>query len=99
MRIPPTGIAIAQVAPYLLFGLIGGVIADWISKMKWLIRIDLFRSPLLIGLVLLDFSNQLAYWHLIIVSILIHLCGCLYNPAHRAIIPLITSERERPAVV
>ncbi|GIO20675.1 MFS transporter [Oceanobacillus oncorhynchi subsp. incaldanensis] len=93
-----TGIAIAQVAPYLLFGLIGGVIADWISKMKWLIRIDLFRSPLLIGLVLLDFSNQLAYWHLIIVSILIHLCGCLYNPAHRAIIPLITSERERPAV-
>ncbi|MFD1415990.1 MFS transporter [Oceanobacillus jeddahense] len=93
-----TGIAIAQVVPYLLFGLFGGVIADWITKIKWLIRIDLFRSPLLMGLVLLDFTNQLAYYHLIIVSVLIHLCGCLYNPAHRAIIPLITKETERAAI-
>lgn len=93
-----TGIAIAQVAPYLLFGLAGGVIADWISKVKWLVRIDLFRFPLLIGLVLLDFADQLAYYHLIIVSIVIHLCGCLYNPAHRALIPLITTKSERTAV-
>ncbi|MCT1901372.1 MFS transporter [Oceanobacillus sojae] len=93
-----TGIAITQVAPYLLFGLAGGVIADWISKIKWLIRIDLFRFPLLLGLVLLDFTNQLAYYHLIIVSIVIHLFGCLYNPAHRALIPLITTKSERPAV-
>ncbi|WP_040978075.1 MFS transporter [Oceanobacillus jeddahense] len=93
-----TGIAIAQVVPYLLFGLFGGVLADWITKIKWLIRIDLVRSPLLIGLVLLDFTNQLAYYHLIIVSVLIHLCGCLYNPAHRAIIPLITKETERAAI-
>lgn len=51
-RIHTTGVAISQVVPYLLFGLIGGVIADWVDKKRILIIIDLIRVPLTLSLVL-----------------------------------------------
>lgn len=92
-----TGIAMAQVLPYLMFGLVGGVIADWIPKRKWMIVIDFLRSPLLLLLVMLYYVETLAYWHLIAVSFTIHLFGCFFNPAHRALLPLITNDRERTA--
>ncbi|WP_259392009.1 MFS transporter [Paenibacillus thiaminolyticus] len=32
-----TGVAFSQVLPYLFFGLIGGVIADWVNKKRILL--------------------------------------------------------------
>lgn len=93
-----TGVAISQVLPYLLFGLIGGVIADWVNKKKLLILIDLMRVPLTLSLVLLHQLDLLNYWHLIIISFTIQCLGCFFNPAHRAVLPAITREEERPAV-
>ncbi|GAF65175.1 putative MFS transporter [Bacillus sp. TS-2] len=90
-----TGVAISQVLPYLLFGLVGGVIADWIPKLRWMIIFDLLRFPLLLILVCLYQFELLVYSHLIIISACIHLIGCFYNPAHRALIPFITNEQER----
>lgn len=93
-----TGVAISQVVPYLLFGLIGGVIADWVDKKRILIIIDLIRVPLILSLVLFQQLELLNYWHLIIVSFLIQCLGCFFNPAHRAILPIITREEERSSV-
>lgn len=93
-----TGVAISQVVPYLLFGLIGGVIADWVDKKRLLIIIDLIRVPLTLSLVLFYQLELLNYWHLIIVSFLIQCLGCFFNPAHRAILPVITKEEERSSV-
>ncbi|WP_231512541.1 MFS transporter [Bacillus sp. MB2021] len=93
-----TGVAISQVVPYLLFGIIGGVIADWVDKKRILIRIDLIRVPLILSLVLFQQLELLNYWHLIIVSFLIQCLGCFFNPAHRAILPIITREEERSSV-
>ncbi|MBC5638505.1 MFS transporter [Ornithinibacillus sp. BX22] len=93
-----TGVAISQVVPYLLFGLIGGAIADWVDKKRILIIIDLIRVPLLLSLVLFHQLALLNYWHLIVVSFLIQCLGCFFNPAHRAILPIITEEEERSSV-
>lgn len=93
-----TGVAIAQVVPYLLFGLIGGVIADWLDKKRLLILIDLIRAPLILSLVVFHHLEMLNYWHLISVSFLIQCLGCFFNPAHRAILPIITEEEERSSV-
>lgn len=93
-----TGVAISQVVPYLLFGLIGGVIADWVDKKRILIIIDLIRVPLILSLVLFQQLELLNYWHLIIVSFLIQCLGCFFNPAHRAVLPIITREEERSSV-
>lgn len=89
---------ISQVAPYLIFGLIGGVIADWVDKKKLLICIDLIRIPVILLLVFTHQLELLSYWHLVIGSFLIHCFGSFFNPAHRAILPMITKEAERTSV-
>ncbi|MFJ8459522.1 MFS transporter [Lysinibacillus xylanilyticus] len=97
-NIHTTGVAISQVVPYLLFGLIGGVIADWLDKKRILLIIDLIRVPLTLSLVLFHQFELLNYWHLIVVSFLIQCLGCFFNPAHRAILPIITKDEERSSV-
>jgi DHA3 family macrolide efflux protein-like MFS transporter len=90
-----TVVVISQVAPYLLFGLIGGVIADWVNKKSLLIWIDLIRVPIILSLVIVHQLELLQYWHLIVISFMIQSLGCFFNPAHRAILPIITKQEER----
>ncbi|EDL64516.1 MFS transporter [Bacillus sp. SG-1] len=93
-----TGMVIAGTLPYLLFGLVGGVLGDWLPKKRLLICIDTIRIPFL-GLVIgLFYFELLSYLLLLVVSFLIQLLGCFFNPAHRAILPLITTEEDRTTV-
>lgn len=93
-----TVIAIAQAVPYLLFGLIGGAIADRTNKKRLLLWIDLVRVPIILSLVFLYHLESLAFWHLLLVSFIIQSLGCFYNPAYRAILPLITPLEDRTTV-
>ncbi len=92
-----TGMAIAETLPYLFFGLVGGVIADWLPRKKLLICLEAIRFPLILSVVLLDTSGSLSYPYLLAVSFLIQTVGCFFNPAHRAILPLIASKDELTA--
>lgn len=56
-----TGMVISQVFPYLLFGLIGGVIGDWVNKKKLMIMMDLLRGLTIISLVFLYHFDQISY--------------------------------------
>ncbi len=93
-----TVVAISQAIPYLLFGLIGGAVADRINKKKLLIWLDLVRVPVILSLVFLHQSESLAFWHLLLVSFIIQSLGCFYNPAYRAVLPLITPLDDRTVV-
>ncbi|MGD7044788.1 MFS transporter [Jeotgalibacillus proteolyticus] len=97
-RLHVTGIAMAETVPYLLFGLIGGVIADWVPKKKLLIYLDLIRIPLILSVVVLYHFGALTYVYLFIVSFLIQSIGCFFNPAHRSILSLLTDEENRTIV-
>lgn len=90
-----TGMVIIETIPYLLFGLIGGVIADWVQKKKLLVLIDLLRAPLVVSIVVLSYLDLLTYPYLLFVGFMIQFFGCFFNPAHRAVLPLITSLDER----
>ncbi|MGM1050194.1 MAG: MFS transporter [Bacillota bacterium] len=92
-----TVIAITQATPYLLFGLAGGVIADSVNKKRLLLWIDIIRVPIILSLVFIYQMNLLGFWHLIVVSFIIQSLGCFYNPAYRAVLPLITSIEDRTA--
>lgn len=85
-----TLIAVSQAVPYLIFGLIGGAIADRVNKKSLLIWIDLVRVPIILSLVLFQQLEILTFWHLLFVSFIILSLGCFYNPAYRAVLPLIT---------
>lgn len=97
-KILTTGMAIAETVPYLIFGLVGGVIADWVQKKKLLILLDLIRVPLVASIVIFYYAGLLGYVHLLIVSFLIQTIGCFFNPTHRAVLPLITDEENRTVV-
>ncbi|RAZ79297.1 MFS transporter [Planococcus halotolerans] len=93
-----TVIAISQAAPYLLFGLIGGAVADRVQKKRLLLWIDLIRVPIILSLVVFYQFEMLAFWHLLIVSFVIQSLGCFYNPAYRAVLPLVTPVDDRTTV-
>ena len=85
-----TIVAISQAMPYLLFGLIGGAFADRVEKKRMLVAIDLLRIPLILSLVVLYQLDMLAFWHLLAAAFTVQSLGCFYNPAYRAVLPLIT---------
>ncbi|WKA52681.1 MFS transporter [Planococcus liqunii] len=91
-------IAISQAVPYLLFGLIGGAVADRVQKKRLLLWIDLIRVPIILSLVVFYQFDMLAFWHLLIVSFVIQSLGCFYNPAYRAVLPLVTPADDRTTV-
>ncbi|WYP27698.1 MFS transporter [Alkalihalobacillus sp. FSL W8-0930] len=93
-----TVIAMSQAVPYLLFGLIGGAIADRVNKKKLLLWIDLIRVPIILSLVVIYQLEILAFWHLLFVSFVIQSLGCFYNPAYRAVLPLVTPVNHRTTV-
>ncbi|UOQ84819.1 MFS transporter [Gracilibacillus salinarum] len=93
-----TVMAIAETMPYLLFGLIGGVVADWADKRKLLIILDIVRIPLVFSVVCFYYLDLLSFYYLLIVSFLIQSIGCFFNPAHRSVLPAITPEDYRTAV-
>ncbi|EGA90938.1 hypothetical protein GPDM_02310 [Planococcus donghaensis MPA1U2] len=93
-----TMIAISQAVPYLLFGLIGGAIADRLQKKRLLLWIDFIRVPIILSLVIFHHFDLLAFWHLLIVSFVIQSLGCFYNPAYRAVLPLVTPVDDRTTV-
>ncbi|ASN06766.1 MFS transporter [Virgibacillus necropolis] len=93
-----TGMAIAETAPYLIFGLVGGVIADWLPRKKLLLFLDCLRIPLVFSVVVFHHFDVISYVYLLIVSFLIQSIGCFFNPAHRAVLPQITSIAERNMV-
>lgn len=97
-KVLTTGMAIAETLPYLLFGLIGGVISDWVQKKRMLIILDFVRIPLIGSIVLFYYADLLGYAYLLFVSFLIQSIGCFFNPAHRALLPLMTEEKERTSV-
>ncbi|KMM39522.1 MFS transporter [Guptibacillus hwajinpoensis] len=97
-KILTTGMAIAETVPYLLFGLVGGVVADWVKKKRLLILLDVIRVPLVASIVIFYYAGLLGYVHLLIVSFLIQTIGCFFNPTHRAVLPLITDEENRTVV-
>lgn len=92
-----TGIVIAETVPYLFFGLIGGVVSDWVKKKKLLIVVDLIRVPIVFSVVIFDQLGLLSYTYLLIVGFIVQSLGSVFNPAHRAVLPLITSTDERTA--
>jgi len=93
-----TIMAIAETLPYLLFGLIGGVMADWLPKKRLLIYLDLARIPLVLSIVFLYYFDALTYVYLLIISFLIQSIGCFFNPTHRSVLPSITTDEERTSV-
>lgn len=92
-----TGVALSEVLPYLLFGLMGGVLSDSVPKLKVMIGANWYRAFLEVLTVLLLLLGIMPIWLVLVLPFLIQLGGVLYNPCSRASVIHIVDEDRRVA--
>lgn len=80
-------IIIAQWAPKLGFLLLGGVIADRISRRFLMLCADLGRGCIVMVIAWLSQAHLLQFWHLIALAPLFGILSSFFDPAYQAIMP------------
>ena len=73
--------------PFLLFGLLGGVVADRWDRRIMMAGVDLIRGLLLLLVPLLHAAGALQVWHIFVVLFVLSSLGRLFQPARQALIP------------
>jgi len=82
-----TGVAIAETLPYILFGLIGGAVSDFLSRRKLMLTLDFSRGLLQIATFVLFNLGHLPYVLILAVVFCIQSAGCFFNPAQKTLLP------------
>lgn len=90
-----TGVALAETIPYVLFGLIGGALADRLPKKRTLVFLDVAQGLILIASTILYSGHALTYKAILAITFLIETAGCFYNPTSRAVLPIIIGSEDR----
>lgn len=85
------GITLAiKLIPYIIFGPLGGLLADKFPKKNLIIISYFFRSLLILSFLLVTSINDL--WIAYTATFGIALCNALYRPAKMSMIPCIVNE-------
>lgn len=92
-----TGVALAEVIPYLLFGLIGGIISDSLPKLRVMQAANWYRAGLEFLAVILLLTHSMPYLGVVIIPFLIQMGGVVYNPCSRAAVVAIVDKDQRVA--
>jgi MFS family permease len=79
-------VLVASTVPRLLFMLIGGVIADRMSKAKVMFISDVTKGILLIGIVCLFLFDVLSIWSLVVLGFLFGVLDAFFWPASNSIL-------------
>ncbi len=87
-----TGVAIAETLPYILFGLVGGAVSDFLSRRKLMLTLDFSRGLLQIGTFLLFTIGHLPYMLILVVVFCIQSAGCFFNPAQKSLLPQLVQK-------
>ena len=88
--------AVARLAPRVVLGPAGGVIADRYDRRKLLVGLDVVRSALMVGLAVWVAADQDPV--LVVAGVLVvYVLATPYRPAFTAGIPLVVGERDAAA--
>jgi MFS transporter, DHA3 family, macrolide efflux protein len=78
-----------RAAPSLLFGLVGGVIADRFDRRRLMIVADLVRAAVLVGAWHAWHAGRLSWWMLPVAAFLCYSFSTIFDPARDALLPEI----------
>jgi len=84
----------ATAIPAIAMTLFGGALADQLDKIKVLMTTSLLVALLLITLAILDFTNLVAAWHVILIAGLISFVSGFDWPTRQAIFPLLIKRQD-----
>ncbi|RSK29367.1 MFS transporter [Bacillus sp. HMF5848] len=82
----------ASTVPRVLFMLVGGAIADRISKPFIMFISDFTKGILLIGVIALLFTDLLSIWVLIVLGLVFGILDAFFWPASTSILPSLVKE-------
>ena len=80
-------ILIAQWAPRIVFLLLGGVIADRVSRRLLMLWADAGRGCIVMVVAWLSWAHLLQFWHLVALAPLFGIVSSFFDPAYQAIMP------------
>lgn len=92
-----TAVAVAEVVPYLLFGLLGGVLSDSLPKLRVMKAANWYRAGLETITVVLLLTDTMTYAAVLVLPLLIQMGGVIYNPCSRAAVVHIVDPEDRVA--
>jgi predicted MFS family arabinose efflux permease len=88
-----------QLVPRLLFSAVGGVIVDRFDRRRlllWTQVVAMLQSVVLFGLVA---THAVAYWHIVLLALVLGLADTLHLTARHALIPLLVTPGETQRAV
>lgn len=85
-------VAVAQVIPTIVFGLIGGVVADRGNKKQLMIRADLFRGLIVLLLAIMWWTGGIQPWMLILTAALLAIFSAFFTPAKNVAIRTVVPD-------
>jgi MFS family permease len=80
-------VLLAQWIPRILFLLLGGVIADRVSRRLLMLCADAGRGLIVLLVAWLSWTHQLQFWHLVALAPLFGIVSSFFDPAYQAIMP------------
>jgi len=84
----------AEAAPYIVFGPVGGLLADRLPRLAAMLGLDVARCAIQVGVCVAVLADAAPLMLLVLASLTVQLAGCVFNPAQRALAPdLVAPER------
>lgn len=82
-----SGLLVARFLPWLLFGLVAGVVVDRVDRVRLMVATNLGRAGALIALAALIATGHAGIWVLYAVMFTVMSCEVFYDLAGRAMLP------------
>ena len=86
-------------APFILFSLLGGVVADRYDRRKILLGSQIVQLTNAFILGALVFFHQVAIWHILVLSFLTGVAQSFGGPAYQALVPTLVNKEDVPNAV
>lgn len=83
-----------QFLPYLLFGVIAGVLVDRWDRRWTMVVADSLRGLIILTVPILRATGSLEVWHVVLVGFALTSIGRLFTPAKQAILPELVGESQ-----
>jgi DHA3 family tetracycline resistance protein-like MFS transporter len=90
-------VLICAFTPTVIFLPLAGVLVDRMPRVTVLLVSDLLRGLLVLTITLVALYQQLAIWHILLVSLLFGLVDAFFQPAYTALVPQLTPQADWPS--
>ncbi len=88
-----------QQAPFLVFSLVGGVLADRMDRRRILLLSQVVQLTTAFLLAFLVYANHVQVWMILVLSLVVGIAQSFGGPAYQALVPTLVDKEDLPNAV